>query len=32
MTATFLLIMGVYAAAGVVLLAVLFGCFWDGGR
>lgn len=32
MTPTFLLISTVYAVAGVVLLAVVVGCFWDGWR
>lgn len=32
MTASFLLIMGAYAATFVLLMAVVIGCFWDGWR
>lgn len=32
MTVSFLLIMGVYAATGALLIAVMVGCFWDGWR
>jgi hypothetical protein len=32
MTPTFVIVTGAYAVAGLVLLAVVVGCLWDGWR